>query len=258
MISRQAWAYWDIFLLGTSNASHPMARIRVNAAISRKIKTILYEKCGPPERYEEVAAQKGIYAPNARTLNRWIEGNTTYINESSLVPFAQTLDLSFHELIAELEQDADVGNRDRESEVDGALIGEPEGDAILASPQHDQLESSTGVVSNSPAVANDPPKVERKLWKYAVQLGIGSVVLVGIALIGVSYFFQNDSLPAITLLGSAGMPVDPDSAYVALNYPEQTEKILVRCSIDEKYSWQRSIAPIQHPYQHPYQHCASL
>ena len=210
-----------------------MARIRVTPAISRKIRTILYENCGPPEHYEVVAAQKGIHAPNTRTLIRWIEGRTKYINESSLVPFAQTLGISYHELIADLEMVAEVERRTK-------------GETSKEEGNTECTEQVSGTLIPDPIVEKQTPstpqvkRVNNKFWWFAAAASL----VIGVAIVGMSFLSKTEPLPAISLLNPTDRDVDPDSAFLSLSYPSEAEEIQVRCQIGEKYEWEMNLPPV--------------
>ena len=211
-----------------------MARIRVTPAVSRKIKAVLYEKCGPPERYEEAAALRGIRGPNARTLIRWIEGDLTYINESSLVPFTQTLDISFPEFIAELEaateseqvsQSGEAGQSEQAAQPDSPVQEEQPSQDVPEGEQH-EIRGRTSLLVKSQWIA------------------VGITVLVGVILISISFLSKHESPPVISLLSESGDRVDPDSAFVSLSYHQEAEDLRIRCNIGDKYEWETTIAPV--------------
>lgn len=75
-----------------------MSRVNNTPAFRARLQELLRTRNLTLAGLEDLAAKKEIKIPDKRTLNRWISGETKSINESSLTPLAEVLDIPYPQL----------------------------------------------------------------------------------------------------------------------------------------------------------------
>lgn len=75
-----------------------MSRVKNTPAFRARLQELLHARNLTPSGLQDLAAKKEIKIPDKRTLNRWINGETKSINESSLTPIAEVLDIPYPQL----------------------------------------------------------------------------------------------------------------------------------------------------------------